>query len=193
MTASQYERNRESLAFRFAVHAAFGNNLAIVGMSLDDEYLREQLEEHRGGVENVYWFVNELPTKHDDWASRNQITTVLVDWPEFWAHWLDLPIELDQKELSVAWYLAVKEATVEAEGGELGSLERSLSQLPRSNIPPSLAELAGELAGAGLAAGEPARSRAVRGHEPSTIELALRQRLIDAKIKLPSDYKSYPP
>ena len=187
MTASQYEANRASLAFALAIHSAFGNTLVIVGMSLDDEYLREQIEESRRSLGDVYWFDSRFPDEPASWAARNEITTVQVEWGEFWNHWRELPVELDRSGLCAAWYLAVEEATEEAEGGSLGSLERSLSGL--TNVPADLAELARRMAGEGRSAGESGRARTIRGESPRAIELTLRQRLIDAEIPLPAIQK----
>jgi hypothetical protein len=47
MTESDYHSKNGTLAFGLAIHLAFGNNLAIVGMSLDDEFLRKQIEDSR--------------------------------------------------------------------------------------------------------------------------------------------------
>ena len=44
LAQSEYRAMNGTLALQLAAHAAFGSNLAIVGMSLDDRYLREQLE-----------------------------------------------------------------------------------------------------------------------------------------------------
>lgn len=187
MTASQYEANRASLAFSLAIHSAFGNTLVIVGMSLDDNYLREQIEVSRRSLGDVYWFDSRFPEELASWAARNEIRTVQVDWGEFWKHWRELPVELERSELSAAWYLAVDEATDEAEGGSLGSLERSLSGL--TNVPDALAALAQTMADDARAAGEPGHPRMIRGESPRAIELALRQRLIEAGIPIPAIQK----
>jgi hypothetical protein len=42
MTKDQHEKLSSSLAFQLAIHAAFRNKLAIVGMSLGDQYLRDR-------------------------------------------------------------------------------------------------------------------------------------------------------
>jgi hypothetical protein len=189
MTASQYERNRASLAFGLAIHSAFGNKLAIVGMSLGDAYLRRQIEQSRGTLGEVYWFDSQFAGELAHWAALNNITTVHVDWREFWNHWRQLPVEIDRSELAAAWYLTVAEATEEAEGGPLGSLQRSLSE--HTNVPPSLASLARSMAEAGQGAGEPGVSRTVRGENPTAVEQALLQRLRQANIPKPELQKQF--
>lgn len=76
-----------TLALQLAVHAAFGSRLFIVGMSLEDEYLRNQLEAFMAQLVGVYWFVDS--TISSDlllWALRIGVHTVKVgDWNDFWA------------------------------------------------------------------------------------------------------------
>lgn len=86
MTATDYRSHQATLGFRLAVHSAFMSNLAIVGMSLDDEYLREQLTAFRQHIRHVFWFAGSEPTEGDiAWASCNGITVLTVDsWPAFW-------------------------------------------------------------------------------------------------------------
>src|SRR5215469_13580338 len=43
MTSSDYQELNGGLALQLAVHASFGNNLIIAGLSLEDEYLRDQI------------------------------------------------------------------------------------------------------------------------------------------------------
>jgi hypothetical protein len=190
MTTSQYEANRESLAFALAIHAAFGNTLVIVGMSLNDAYLREQIQEFRRSLGDVYWFDSTFPPDLVRWASRHEITMVPVDWPDFWNVTASLPVNIDVSDLCSAWYLAVNEATEEAEGGSLGALQRSLPDESQSS---DLARLARRMARAGKDSGESGKARTVRGREPRDIELAVRQRLIDAGIPIPALAKLYAP
>ena len=89
MTATQYEANGQTLAFRLAVHAAFGNTLAIVGMSLDDDYLREQIESFRASIGLIYWFNSQFTDDKSSWAEKHRITTVRSAWRDFWQHWAD--------------------------------------------------------------------------------------------------------
>src|SRR4029078_3895706 len=111
--------------FGLAVHASFGNSLAIVGMSLDDEYLRDHLQRYRASIGPIYWFNSHSPPELSAWAEAHGVTTVQVDWGEFWAQWRET-VKLESCDLAAAWYLAISEATAEAEGGSLGSLQRSL-------------------------------------------------------------------
>lgn len=184
MTASQYKSNRETLAFRLAIHAAFGNTLAIVGMSLDDKYLRHQIKKSRTSLGDVYWFGEEFPDKLANWASQHRIETVQVHWPEFWNRWRELPVDIASSDLCSAWYLAVSEATEEVEGGFFGGLLRGLLNRPGA-VPQNLLTLAEHMAVAGRNAGEPARPRLVNGREPRSIELAVKKRMQDAGIPIP--------
>jgi hypothetical protein len=193
MTKAQYKANRQTLAFGLAIHAAYGNTLAIVGMSLDDEYLRKHLERFRGGIGPIFWFNSDFPDDLSAWAERNDITCVRAPWAEFWQRWHEIPIELDQNQLAIAWYMAVNEATEEAEGGAQGSLERSLAASPAAASSESFRNLAARMAAAGASAGEPGKSVLIDGKKPRKIELALRERLSGDKIQPPSISKSYGP
>jgi hypothetical protein len=191
MTASQYEVNRETLAFTIAIHAAFGNTLAIVGMSLNDRYLRDQIENSRTSLGDVYWFDSKFPDPLASWASQHGIETVQVDWAEFWDYWRELPVNIVSSELCSAWYLAISEATEEVEGGSLSSLLRTLSDRRGTPVPQGLRSLAENMAVAGRNAGEPVRPRLVTGREPRSIELAVKRRMQDAGIPIPVISKTY--
>jgi len=70
MTASEYQANSQTLAFGVAIHAAFSNTLAIVGMSLDDQYLRRQLDQFRESIGRIYWFNSQFSDELSDLGSR---------------------------------------------------------------------------------------------------------------------------
>ncbi len=193
MTATQYEANRQTLAFGLAVHASFSNTLAIVGMSLDDAYLRRHIEQFRSSIGPIYWFNSQFSDELSSWANEHGITTVRSQWGDFWQHWSTLPIDLERRDVAVAWYLAVSEAVEEAEGGSLGSLERSLSKMQPRDGSRGISSLAAYLAQGGTAAGEPGKGRLVGGKEPREIELKLRTRMADAGVPLPIISKKYDP
>lgn len=196
MTAAQYDANSQTLAFRLAIHASFGNTLVIVGMSLDDEYLRDQIEHYRQSIGAIYWFNSQFSSELSSWAANLGITCVRSPWNELWQRWSQLPIELDRNQLAMAWWLAVDEAVEEAEGGVRGSLARSLaseggSESKVSQSDEGLAKLAGQLATAGVRAGETGQLRLIDGKLPREIELKLRDRLIGDGIPLPIISKTY--
>jgi hypothetical protein len=190
MTASQYKANRETLAFRLAIHAAFGNTLVIVGMSLNDGYLRQQIEASRASLEDIYWFDSHFPEKLATWAQQHEIKMVKVDWPSFWDHWHKLPVDIESSDLGAAWYLAISEASDEASGGSLADLQRAISSRPDA-YSSSFRRLAESMAVASQRVGEPGRPRLVKGQAPWTVELAVRNRLHDANIPIPSIHKTY--
>ncbi len=86
LTQHAYDSMNGTLAFQLAVHAAFQDKLAIVGMSLEDEYLRKQLAQFRKQIQSVFWFVKDEPKEClKKWIWANDITVVqLRDWEEFW-------------------------------------------------------------------------------------------------------------
>ncbi len=192
MTATQYEANSQTLAFGLAIHAAFGNTMAIVGMSLDDQYLRHQIERFRENIRPIYWFNSQFTDDTLSWTSEHGITTVRSEWSDFWHRWRTLPIDLNQEEVVAAWYLTVSEAVEEAEGGSLGHLERSLRSMKPAGAQ-SLGKLAAHLSLAGVQSGEPGKAPLIRGMEPRAIELALRARVIKLGIPLPIITKTFNP
>jgi hypothetical protein len=85
MTSAEYGAHNGSLAYLLSVAAAFENNLWIVGMSLDDDYLREHLRQHRNQINGVRWFDSAAQLrKYESWAKDARVTLVPVVWPEFW-------------------------------------------------------------------------------------------------------------
>ena len=119
-------------------------------MSLDDEYLRPS-------IGSIYWFNSQFSDELSSWATRHDVTTVHSGWSDFRQHSHQLPIHLEARDLAVAWHLAVNQAVEEAEGGSLGSLERSLTNPKSTETSGVLRKLAAHLAQAGILAGEPAR------------------------------------
>jgi hypothetical protein len=191
MTATQYDVNSQTLAFGLAIHASFGNTLVIVGMSLEDQYLRRQIEQFRADLGSIFWFNSHFPDALLSWAEEHDITMVCSEWSDFWEQWRRLPIDLDTRDLAAAWYLAVSEAVEEAEGGSLGSLERSLMEKQPTRVSEEFRRLAARLSQTGTVAGEPGTKRTIGGKEPRAIELALRQRMFDAGHPLPRISKTY--
>ena len=72
MTEKDYENLDGTLAFELAVHTAFGNHLAIVGMSLQDEYLRKQIHKFRSQIDSITWFNSQFGDL-EIWANGNLI------------------------------------------------------------------------------------------------------------------------
>jgi hypothetical protein len=190
MTTSQYDANSQTLAFGVAIHAAFANTLAIVGMSLDDEYLRRQITSFRANVGSIYWFNSQFPDALAAWANDNDVTIVRSEWRDFWKVWRDMPVDLNDQDLAAAWYLTVSEAVEEAEGGSLGNLQRSLKGTKAAENE-NFVKVAEYSARIGADLGEPATPTFVDGAPARAIELRLRQRMLDAGLSLPIISKSY--
>jgi hypothetical protein len=192
MTASQYARNEQSLAFQLAVHAAFANDLAIVGMSLDDEHLRKQITQYRSGIKAIYWFNSSFTHADLNWAQAAGIRLVEAPWPSFWDLWSRVPVACSDDQLLRAWHFVVDEATTELEGGALGSLHRSLLRSRGAkSAPAQLESIAKKLAQRGMAAGEPGVATAVEGQSPRSIELRLRDRVHKAGLSTLSITKQF--
>ena len=89
--------------------------------------------------------------------------------------------------------MAVNEAVEEAEGGSLGSMRRSMGGAEPGEATEGLRAVAERMARAGTTAGEPGTERLIGGKKPRAIVLALRARLEDAGVSLPTITKTYDP
>lgn len=78
-----------SLGLEMAIHSAFDSFLVIVGMSMGEKYLRDQLTKYIDHIGKIYWFTD----KCDDvaiiaWAkdliARRKLEIAKAPWPAFW-------------------------------------------------------------------------------------------------------------
>ena len=112
LTKSEYDSMKGTLALQLAAHAAFASRLFIVGMSLEDAYLRMQLEQFKPQLHGVFWFVDDA-VRADlvEWAERSGVTPVHVgSWNDFWfavQETLPAPSELDA---ALTWSSILSEA-----------------------------------------------------------------------------------
>ena len=84
MTSDEYLSLNGTLALQVAVHSSFLNNLVIVGMSLEDDYLRKQIEIFRPYIKNIYYFTSNDEEKMNKWAHINDIEIIHNEWDDFW-------------------------------------------------------------------------------------------------------------
>ena len=96
MTATEYRSMNGTLGLQLATHAAFGLTLVIVGMSMEDSYLRAQVETFRDQIRGVVWItdgsLDGLPDEIASWCYRSRVRIQTVEWREFWERVLtDLP------------------------------------------------------------------------------------------------------
>lgn len=82
MTEEEYNTLNGTLALELAAHAAFKNNLAIVGMSLQDQYLRDQISKFRNQIGSIIWFNSNFGGLKI-WAACNTVEIVQVEWSQF--------------------------------------------------------------------------------------------------------------
>jgi hypothetical protein len=83
ITKSEYDRHVGSLAMATAVHLCIGTDLVILGMSLDDAYLREAILQNRRWIHNVFWVNNRF--SHEEWSRVARVTCVRADYGLLWA------------------------------------------------------------------------------------------------------------
>lgn len=109
LTETDYKAMHGTLAFQLACHAAFHEVLVIVGMSLEDVYLRKQIEDFRTQIRQIIWFVSDDPSDAiKKWAWKNSIEMIKVSWPEFW-HAVDQTLSCqDEESLLRSWHYVVK-------------------------------------------------------------------------------------
>ena len=144
MTKTEYKRQQASLAFRLATHSAFMSNLAIVGMSLEDEYLRDQLSQFRRQIRQVFWFVQQgaKRNKIHEWASRARIELVEVDsWEDFWDAASFLSPRTDEHEepsLLDSWKFTCSQAEGHLWGNTRQIKDFIEKQVPTERLPPEI-------------------------------------------------------
>lgn len=103
ITAGEYASMDGTLALELAVHAAFRCDLLIVGMSLEDDYLREQIAKFRPFIDGIYW-VKPGTLEPDDatWAYKNDVSVVQpASFGSFWEYvgGLEGPAELNMASI----------------------------------------------------------------------------------------------
>jgi hypothetical protein len=81
-TKSEYDAHRMSLAVGTAVNMCLGGSLLILGMSLDDAYLRDAILHHRRWIKDVFWVTNS--GHHDEWARVANVHRVPTDYATMW-------------------------------------------------------------------------------------------------------------
>jgi hypothetical protein len=86
LTESAYNSMNGTLALELACHAAFQEFLVIVGMSLEDKYLRDQIEKFKANIIKIIWFVCGDPSSEiQQWAEDNGVDLIKVSsWSHFW-------------------------------------------------------------------------------------------------------------
>lgn len=82
ITKSEYLAHGMSLAVGTAVNACLGGDLLILGMSLDDGYLREAILEHRRWIRDVFWVTNSR--SHAEWARVAKVHRVAATYEQTW-------------------------------------------------------------------------------------------------------------
>src|SRR5271165_198616 len=172
MTEKDYENLDGTLAFELAVHTAFGNHLAIVGMSLQDEYLRKQIHQFRSQIDSITWFNSQFGDL-EIWARCNQVEMVWVEWSKFWEAWstADVP----EKDLMIACCRVVDAAAKELSGGSAYQMAQPVSDdFLRNKMLEDSARI-----------GEPGELRLVDGQAPSDICRRFRELLRAKDIRIP--------
>jgi hypothetical protein len=178
MTQDEYKSLNGTLAFRLAVHAAFGNHLAIVGMSLQDKYLREQITEFRNQIDSIIWFNSQFGDLAV-WARCTNVEMVQVQWSEFWERWN--AVNVPQEGLPIAWYRTVYEAAAELSGGRAHQMANSI---PDDFFRRQTFEDSARI-------GESGQLRLVDGRDPSNILVQLRKLLQDRNIRPPASMERF--
>jgi hypothetical protein len=83
ITKSEYDAHRMSLAVGTAVNLCLGGDLLIVGMSLDDAYLRDAILQHRRWIRDVFWVDSRF--QHEEWARVANVHCVRASYGEIWS------------------------------------------------------------------------------------------------------------
>jgi hypothetical protein len=83
ITRSEYDAHRMSLAVGTAVNLCLGGDLLILGMSLDDAYLRDAILQHRRWIRDVFWVGSRF--EHEEWARMANVHRVRASYAEIWS------------------------------------------------------------------------------------------------------------
>ncbi len=83
MTESEYAKHRGSLAVATAVHLAIGSDLVVLGMSLEDAYLRAAILDNREWLHRIYWLGPACPAP--EWFRVADVTHVRIGFADLWS------------------------------------------------------------------------------------------------------------
>lgn len=132
ITASEYAALGDTLALQLAVHSAFRSHLLVVGMSLDDNYLRVQIGKFRSHIEAILWIRAEEPSLEDtEWAYRYNVSLIRVpSWREFWAEIKINGLCADEVAVARTWLNVVREAKQALHPDQTSRLIRAMGHEP---------------------------------------------------------------
>ena len=82
LTRSEYDELQAGVAMMTAINVALGSDLVILGMSLDDAYLRAEILKHRRWFQKVFWFNDHFA--HTEWARVAHVTMVESGHDRIW-------------------------------------------------------------------------------------------------------------
>jgi hypothetical protein len=102
----EYNKLSNSLAFQLATHSAFDEILVILGMSLDDQYLRNQLTLFRSEIRRILWFQKKGDISSDvkAWCWSNNIEIIDVhSWFDFWNGVDQVFAQVEKEDLNEMW------------------------------------------------------------------------------------------
>lgn len=104
LTEDEYIAHQASMSFQIATHHAYASGLFIVGFSLSDAYLLEQIKRFRRWIGTIYWIQPGADAKQKELAERYELTLVSDGtWPGFWRNF-EHPLHKDLKPGDVALY-----------------------------------------------------------------------------------------
>ena len=104
-----------SLAVGTAVSLCLGGDLLIVGMSLDDAYLREAILRHRRWIRDVFWV--DARFDHHEWARVANVHCVHASYQDIWAGLSQAHLEHDSRGELAGLCAGTKGVTVRAVRG----------------------------------------------------------------------------
>jgi len=106
MTSEEYRSLDGTLGLELAVHSCFGENVLILGMSLDDDYLRRQLVNFRNQIRRIIWVsIGAPPPKTEAWAAVNGIQVMSFEQPsELWGLFTRYRSRGPAAMMPIPWY-----------------------------------------------------------------------------------------
>lgn len=98
LTKSEYDRHCASFAMATAVHLCIGADLLILGMSLDDSYLRDAILQNRRWIRDVLWIGERDRFRHTEWARVAHVTCVDAPNADVWSRLNSAILDSDEGE-----------------------------------------------------------------------------------------------
>lgn len=114
LTTDEYKTHEASMSFQLATHQSYASGLFIVGMSLGDAYLLEQIRTFRRWMGEIYWVQPNADDNSKKLATQYDLTLIEEgSWQDFWSFFTS-PLHADlcpaPADLYQVWIKLIEDA-----------------------------------------------------------------------------------